>query len=58
MMAKTEMIARMVLDNLQQRLAAQAAGELRTARVAPARRRAINGVKNIEGKIKNRTFKI
>ena len=61
-MARTKMIARMVSDkrrmNLQQRLAAQAAGELRPARVVPARRRAISGVKNIEGRIKNRTFKL
>ena len=44
--------------NLQQRLAAQAAGKLGPARVAPARRRARSGVKNIEGRITNRTFKI
>ena len=43
MMARTKMIARMVLDkrrmNLQQRLAAQTAVKPRPARVAPARRR-------------------
>ena len=61
-MARTKIIARMVWDkrrmNLQQRLAAQSAGKTRPARVAPARRRAISGVKNIEGRIRNRTFKI
>ena len=44
--------------NLQQRLAAQVAGKPRPARVAPARRRAMSGVKNIEGRMRNRTFKI
>ena len=62
MMVRTKMIARMVLDkrrmNLQQRLAAQTAAKPRPARVAPARRRARSGVKNIEGRIRNRTFKI
>ena len=60
-MARTKMIARMVSEkrkNLQQRLAAQAAGKPRPARVAPSHRRAINGVKNIEERIRNRTFKI
>ena len=61
-MARTKMIARMVSDkrrmNLQQRLAAQASGKPRPARVAPARRQAISGVKNIEEKTRNRTFKI
>ena len=63
MMARAKMIERMVSDkrrmNLQQRLAAQAAEEPRPARVAPTRRRAISEViKNIEGRIRNRTFKI
>ena len=60
-MARTKVIARMVSEkrkNLQQRLAAQAAGKPRPARVAPSHRRAINGVKNIEERIRNRTFKI
>ena len=63
MMARTKIIARIVLDHrrmkLQQRLAAQAARKPRPARVAPAHRQAISGVKkNIEGRIRNRTFKI
>ena len=61
-MARTKMIPRMASDkrriNLQQKLAAQAVGKPRPARVASARRRAISGVKNIEGRIGNRTFKI
>ena len=63
MMARAKMIERMVSDkrrmNLQQRLAAQAAEKPRPARVAPTRRQAISEViKNIEGRIRNRTFKI
>ena len=44
--------------NLKQRLAAKVAGKPRPARVAPACRWAISGIKNIEGRIRNRTFKI
>ena len=56
------MIARMVLDKrrmeVQQRLAVQVVGKTRLARVAPACRWAINGVKNIEGRMRNKTFEI
>ena len=53
-MARTKMVVRMVADQRRQQIQ-----QLGPSRAAPRRRRAPwTGVKNIEGSVRNKTFKI
>ena len=60
-MARTKMIARIVQDQRRQAARARARAKLESAVRSPGQRRILRQrirVKNIEGRIRNRTFKI